>query len=83
MPCIKILSTYKSVSFALSRRPICDDDCLFDGAIDLKMITERFIRGVVRQAADKYFGERGILLPLHGAVCLAFSWLKTKSRLSF
>lgn len=54
--------TYKSISSTFASLTICDDHSFFDGAVDSEMFSKRFVRCVVRQAANEEFSPCGILL---------------------
>ena len=53
-------TTYESVAARFARLAVGNDDGLFDFAVDLKVFAQTGVRRVVRQSADKDFGERRV-----------------------
>ena len=72
--------TYESVASTLARLPICDDDGLFDLAVDFKMFPQRLVGRVVGQAADKDLCEGCVLLRDAGRVGQSRAACRRKGR---
>ena len=64
--------TYKSIAPALASCSISDDHGLVNIAETLKKLSQRLVRRVIGQAANKYFGERCVFL-IYGYHFCAFS----------